>query len=72
MPAATPATVRTQIKQGTPAPIYLIVGDDDAEMARLTADISAIVEDELIGWINTLQVESFVHRDAQGTKFCFI
>ena len=47
MPAATPATVRTQIKQGTLAPIYLIVGDDEAEMARLTADISAIVEDEL-------------------------
>jgi DNA polymerase III subunit delta len=47
MPAATPATARAQIKQGTLAPIYLIVGDDEAEMARLTADISAIVEDEL-------------------------
>jgi DNA polymerase-3 subunit delta len=47
MPAATPANVRAQLKNGTPAPIYLIVGDDEAEMAGLTADISAIVEDEL-------------------------
>ena len=47
MPAATPATVRGQVKQGALAPIYLIVGDDEAEMARLTADISAVVEDEL-------------------------
>ena len=47
MPAATPANVRTQITQGALAPIYLIVGDDEAEMSRLTADISAIVEDDL-------------------------
>lgn len=47
MPAATPTAVRKQIAAGKPDPIYLIVGDDEAEMSRLTADISALVEDEL-------------------------
>jgi DNA polymerase III subunit delta len=47
MAAATPATVRAQIAKGRLDPIYLIVGDDDAEMSRLATDIAAIVEDEL-------------------------
>ncbi|OFW09764.1 MAG: DNA polymerase III subunit delta [Acidobacteria bacterium RIFCSPLOWO2_02_FULL_67_36] len=47
MPAATPQAVRRQIAQGKLDPVYLIVGDDDAEMARLAADLSAVVEDEL-------------------------
>jgi DNA polymerase III subunit delta len=47
MPGATPSAVRKQIAQRKLDPIYLIVGDDDAEMTRLAADISAVVEDEL-------------------------
>ena len=47
MPAATPQGVRKQIAQGKPDPIYLIVGDDDAEMSRLAGELSALVEDEL-------------------------
>ena len=47
MPAATPGAVRAQIAGRKPAPIYLIVGDDEAEMARLVSDIGALVEDEL-------------------------
>ena len=47
MPGGTPQTVRQQIKQGKPQPIYLIVGDDEAEMSRLTAELSTLVEDEL-------------------------
>jgi DNA polymerase III subunit delta len=47
MPTASPADVRAAVAKGNPAPVYLIVGDDDAEMLRLTADITAIVEDEL-------------------------
>ena len=39
--------VRKQLAQGKPDPIYLIVGDDEAEMSRLAADVSALVEDEL-------------------------
>lgn len=47
MPGGTPHTIRQQIKQGKPQPIYLIVGDDEAEMSRLTAELSTLVEDEL-------------------------
>jgi DNA polymerase-3 subunit delta len=47
MPSATPSAVRRQIAQRTPDPLYLIVGDDDAEMARLATDVTTIVEDEL-------------------------
>jgi DNA polymerase-3 subunit delta len=47
MPSATPPTVRKQIAERKPDPIYLIVGDDDAEMTRLAAEISGVVDDEL-------------------------
>ena len=47
MPVATPQAVRKQLAQRKPDVIYLIVGDDDAEMSRLSADVSALVEDEL-------------------------
>lgn len=47
MPASTPAAVRAQVSQGRPDPVYLIVGDDDAEMSQLTAALSGLVEDEL-------------------------
>ena len=47
MPASTPSQVRKQIAERRPDPIYLIVGDDEAEMSRLAADVTALVEDEL-------------------------
>lgn len=47
MPAATPQAVRKQIAQGKPDPVYLIVGDDEAEMSRLAGELSGLVEDEL-------------------------
>jgi DNA polymerase III subunit delta len=47
MPAQSVAAVRKQIAQGRPDPIYLIVGDDDAEMSRLAADIAGLVDEEL-------------------------
>ncbi len=47
MPSATPAAVRKQIAQGKPDPVYLIIGDDDADMARLAGDLAGLVEDEL-------------------------
>jgi DNA polymerase III delta subunit len=43
----TPADVRAAIKQGAVDPLYLILGDDDAEMIRLANDIAGVVEDEL-------------------------
>jgi DNA polymerase III delta subunit len=47
MPVSTAAAVRKQIAQGPPDPVYLILGDDEADMSRLAADLSAIVEEEL-------------------------
>jgi DNA polymerase-3 subunit delta len=47
MATATPAQVRKQIAAGKPDPLYLIVGDDEAEMSHLAGDLTAIVEDEL-------------------------
>lgn len=47
MPAATPAAVRTHIAQRKPSAIYVIVGDDEAEMSRLAADFSSLVEEDL-------------------------
>jgi DNA polymerase-3 subunit delta len=47
MPVVPPSTVRKQLSQGKPDPVYLIVGDDEAEMSGLAAEINALVEDEL-------------------------
>jgi DNA polymerase-3 subunit delta len=47
MPVSSPQAVRKQIAQGKLDPVYLIVGDDEAEMSRLAADLSSTVEDEL-------------------------
>lgn len=47
MPVSTPAAVRAQVSQGRVDPVYLIVGDDDAEMSQVTATISGLVEEEL-------------------------
>ena len=47
MAQATPAAVRTQIAQRKAAPLYLIVGDDDAEISRLAAEFSSLVEEDL-------------------------
>ena len=47
MPAATPAAVRKQIAQRRPDPVYLLIGDDDAETSRLGGEFAAVVEDEL-------------------------
>jgi len=47
MPVVPPSTVRKQLSQGKPDPVYLIVGDDEAEMSKLAGEINALVEDEL-------------------------
>ncbi|MGH9307828.1 MAG: DNA polymerase III subunit delta [Vicinamibacterales bacterium] len=48
MAASSPAAVRQQIAKGNPDPLYLIVGDDEAEMANLAADLaSGLVDDAL-------------------------
>jgi DNA polymerase III subunit delta len=44
---STPQAVVKQLAQGKVDPVYVIVGDDEAEMSRLTTEISALIEDEL-------------------------
>ena len=47
MPQASPADVRAAIAKRAPACVYLILGDDEADMSRLAADVMSLVEDEL-------------------------
>jgi DNA polymerase-3 subunit delta len=47
MPVAAPADVRAALAKRQPAPVYLILGDDEAEMSNLAADVTSLVEDEL-------------------------
>ena len=47
MPVATAAAVRKQVAQRQPDSVYLIVGDDEAEMAGLAGALAGLVEDEL-------------------------
>jgi len=47
MPQASPADVRAAIAKRAPAPVYLMLGDDEAEMSHLAADVMSLVEDEL-------------------------
>jgi DNA polymerase-3 subunit delta len=47
MPAASPVAVRKQLAAGKADPVYLIVGDDEAEMSQLANEIAGLVEDEL-------------------------
>src|ERR1700754_1501046 len=65
---ATPASVRKQIAQGKADPIYLIVGDDEAEMAHLTAELSALVEDEL----RAFNLERFYATDKSASAAAIV
>jgi DNA polymerase-3 subunit delta len=47
VPQASPADLRAAIAKRAPAPVYLILGDDDAEMSNLAADFMSLVADEL-------------------------
>jgi len=47
MPQATPSTVRASLAKRDPAPVYLLLGDDEAETSRLASEMTALVEDDL-------------------------
>ncbi|HEX6464567.1 MAG TPA: DNA polymerase III subunit delta [Vicinamibacterales bacterium] len=47
MPQASPPEVRAALASRHPAPVYLILGDDEGEMLRLAGEITTLVEDEL-------------------------
>ena len=44
---SSPTSLRAALAKRDPAPVYLLVGDDDAEISRLTSEITALVEDDL-------------------------
>jgi DNA polymerase-3 subunit delta len=47
MPSLTPPAVRKQVAERKTDRVYLILGDDEAEMSSLAGDIAGAVEDEL-------------------------
>jgi DNA polymerase III subunit delta len=47
MASLSPQLVRAQIARGAPDPVYLLIGDDDAELTEVASDLSALVPDEL-------------------------
>jgi DNA polymerase III delta subunit len=47
VPLVPAATVRTQIGSGTPAAVYLIVGEDDVEKSALAAEFADLVDEGL-------------------------
>jgi DNA polymerase III subunit delta len=68
MPSSTPAAVRKQITAGKLDPIYLIIGDDEAEMSHLAADLSGVVEDEL----RAFNVERLYATDKSSTAAAIV
>jgi DNA polymerase-3 subunit delta len=47
MPAATPANIQSQIKSGKPAPVYLIVGDDERGKDDIVHLFHALVPEDV-------------------------
>jgi len=47
MPAATPSTVQSQIKSGKPAPVYLIVGDDERGKDDIVHQFQTLVPEDV-------------------------
>jgi DNA polymerase III subunit delta len=68
MPPSTPQAVRKQIERGTPDPVYLFVGDDEAEMSGLAGALSSLVEDEL----RAFNVERLYATDKAATPAAIV
>jgi hypothetical protein len=47
MPSLTAAAVRKHIRDGAPAPVYLLQGEDDVEKSALAAEFGDLVEEGL-------------------------
>jgi DNA polymerase-3 subunit delta len=45
VPALTPAGLRTQIASGSIGPLYVLVGDDDAEKAAVAGEFAATIDE---------------------------
>lgn len=62
MPALTPAAARQQILQGRLAPVYLVVGADEAEKTSLAGAFAEVVEEGL----RAFNVERLQGGEARG------
>ena len=47
MPPLTPSALRKQLASGETAPLYMLIGDDDAEKASVAAEFMEVVEEGL-------------------------
>jgi DNA polymerase-3 subunit delta len=47
VPALTPAALRTQIASGSTGPLYLLVGEDDAEKTAVASEFAEMVDEGL-------------------------
>jgi DNA polymerase-3 subunit delta len=68
LPSSTPAAVRKQVAAGKPDPLYLILGDDEAEMSQLAVELSGLVEDEL----RAFNVERIYATDKSSTAVSIV
>jgi DNA polymerase III subunit delta len=68
LPSLTPAAVRKQIAQRKLDPVYLILGDDAAEMSRLASELTSLVDDGL----RAFNVERFYAGDKGVTPSAVI
>jgi DNA polymerase-3 subunit delta len=68
MPSATPTIVRKQLGGGNADPVYLIVGDDEAEMSQVANAIAGLVEDEL----RAFNLERLYASDKSVTPSCIV
>ena len=57
MPVASPSAVRTLISTGQPAPVYLLVGEDDVEKSALAAEFAELVDEGLRAF-NTERIDA--------------
>lgn len=53
MASSSPTAVRAQVAKGKPDLVYLIVGDDEAEMSNLAADLTSGLVDEAMRAFNS-------------------
>jgi len=68
MAQSTPQAVRKQVESGTADPLYLIVGDDEAEMSGLAGALTSLVEDEL----RAFNVERLYATDKSATPAAIV
>ena len=63
----TPRELTASLKRGTVAPVYLVIGDDEAGKDEVVASLTSLVEEDLRGF----NVERFTAGDARPDDVVF-